>query len=618
MTLPFEENELLKEKIRNLKNSSGCYLWKNRHSEIIYVGKATDLAQRVRSYLNTNQADLKTQYLQNEIYDLDWILTNSEIEALILEANLIKKHNPKFNVRLKDDKKYPYICVSTDEMYPMVYLTRNVKEDGRKYFGPFTDVKATRDLLSVIHKFFPIRKTFQKLPAKPKRPCINFQIGRCIAPCTLNVSREEYSVIVNQVLKFLEGKKDELIKELKTKMESHSINMEYEIAKRYRDIIQNVGLYQKKQMVVSIEGGDEDVFAFARRDDEGQAVVLEVRGGKLESKKTFALQGLEFSTQREVIGSFLRDYYVDARFIPKNIFLPENIKDDAKILLEHISKTTGFMAKIKFPSKGEKASLIKLAEKNAELNLTERILATRYKDQSSALKELKEMLKLDDTPNVIECYDISHFQGAEPVASGVMFLDGKPFKAGYRHYRIKGYEGINDPAMIHEVIARRLQRLLNEGESLPDLVVIDGGLTQLTRACEAALALEIQNLPMIGLAKKREEVYFPGEKIPYQFDKNSPAMRLIRHIRDEAHRFGVKYHRERRNKETLKSVLLGISDIGIERRKSISAYFAGKKKVQEATVEELMQIPGIGEKLANTIYEKINGLSVTEERNDVV
>jgi len=470
----------------------------------------------------------------------------------------------------------------------------------------------------VIHKFFPIRKTFQKLPAKPKRPCINFQIGRCIAPCTLNVSREEYSVIVNQVLKFLEGKKDELIKELKTKMESHSINMEYEIAKRYRDIIQNVGLYQKKQMVVSIEGGDEDVFAFARRDDEGQAVVLEVRGGKLESKKTFALQGLEFSTQREVIGSFLRDYYVDARFIPKNIFLPENIKDDAKILLEHISKTTGFMAKIKFPSKGEKASLIKLAEKNAELNLTERILATRYKDQSSALKELKEMLKLDDTPNVIECYDISHFQGAEPVASGVMFLDGKPFKAGYRHYRIKGYEGINDPAMIHEVIARRLQRLLNEGESLPDLVVIDGGLTQLTRACEAALALEIQNLPMIGLAKKREEVYFPGEKIPYQFDKNSPAMRLIRHIRDEAHRFGVKYHRERRNKETLKSVLLGISDIGIERRKSISAYFAGKKKVQEATVEELMQIPGIGEKLANTIYEKINGLSVTEERNDVV
>ncbi len=618
MTLPFEENELLKEKIRNLKNSSGCYLWKNRHSEIIYVGKATDLAQRVRSYLNTNQADLKTQYLQNEIYDLDWILTNSEIEALILEANLIKKHNPKFNVRLKDDKKYPYICVSTDEMYPMVYLTRNVKEDGRKYFGPFTDVKATRDLLSVIHKFFPIRKTFQKLPAKPKRPCINFQIGRCIAPCTGNVSREEYSVIVNQVLKFLEGKKDELIKELKTKMESHSINMEYEIAKRYRDIIQNVGLYQKKQMVVSIEGGDEDVFAFARRDDEGQAVVFEVRGGKLESKKTFALQGLEFSTQREVIGSFLRDYYVDARFIPKNIFLPENIKDDAKILLEHISKTTGFMAKIKFPSKGEKASLIKLAEKNAELNLTERILATRYKDQSSALKELKEMLKLDDTPNVIECYDISHFQGAEPVASGVMFLDGKPFKAGYRHYRIKGYEGINDPAMIHEVIARRLQRLLNEGESLPDLVVIDGGLTQLTRACEAALALEIQNLPMIGLAKKREEVYFPGEKIPYQFDKNSPAMRLIRHIRDEAHRFGVKYHRERRNKETLKSVLLGISDIGIERRKSISAFFAGKKKVQEATVEELMQIPGIGEKLANTIYEKINGLSGTEERNDVV
>ncbi|MBE7411724.1 MAG: excinuclease ABC subunit UvrC [Leptospiraceae bacterium] len=609
MSFLFEENIVLKEKIKNLKNSSGCYLWKNKNSEIIYVGKATDISSRVRSYLNPNQSDLKTRYLQSEIYDLDWILTNSEVEALILEANLIKKYNPRFNVRLKDDKKYPYICVSTDEEFPMVYLTRNVKDDKKKYFGPFTDVKGARDLLSVIHKFFPIRKTYQKLPAKPKRPCINFQMGRCLAPCTGKVTQDEYWVIVNQVLKFLEGKKEDLIKELKLKMGNHSKNLEYEAAKRYRDIIQNVSLYQKKQLVVSIDGGDEDIFAFARRDDDGQAVIFEVREGKLESKKTFALQGLEYSTQREVISSFLRDYYVNAKFIPRTIFLPENIKDEANVLLEHIAKITGFSVKIKFPSKGEKASLIRLAERNAELNLTERILALKYKDQSSALKELKEILKLGDTPNIIECYDISHFQGSEPVASGVMFLEGKPFKTGYRNYRIKSHKGINDPAMIHEVIARRLQKLLNEGESIPDLIVIDGGLTQLTRACEAALALDLKNLPIIGLAKKREEIYFPGEKTPYQFDKNSPAMRLLRHIRDETHRFGVKFHRSRRNKETLKSILSEISDIGIERRKSISAYFAGKKKIQDASKNELMEIPGIGEKLANSIYEKIQTLS---------
>jgi excinuclease ABC subunit C len=388
-------------------------------------------------------------------------------------------------------------------------------------------------------------------------------------------------------------------------MNSHSEKLEFERALIYRNMIENIQTIQKRQTVINQAGGDEDIISYAKRDDEGQVVILEVRDGRLEGKKSFALNGLSFSSDEEVFTSFLKLYYLQANFIPTSIVLPLSIKKDIEILIDLLGKNFGFKPKLKFPTAGEKKALLGLASKNAEMNLSERLLATKLKDQTTALKELKENLKLKDLPRIIECYDISHFQGTSPVASGVMFVDGKPYKPGYRRYIMKSYKGINDPGMMHEVIARRLQRILNENESLPDLIVIDGGEVQLARATEAALALDLPELPMIGLAKKREEVYFPGNKIPFSFDINSPSIRLLRQLRDEAHRFGVSFHRERRNKATLKTALDNISDIGIQRKKVILKYFLGKKKLSDVSLNELKEIPGIGEKSALKIYESI-------------
>lgn len=601
--------QTLQEKIKNLGSLPGCYLWKNLEGKVIYVGKALKLQSRVRSYLNPNQKDRKTRALYVEIYDLDWIATRTEKEALLLEATLIKKYNPKFNVRLKDDKKYPFICVSTSEDYPMVFLTRKVKDNGDRFFGPFTDVKAARDNLELIHRIFPIRKTKLKLPlSKPQRPCLNFFMNRCLGPCQGNINKEVYSELVDEILSFLEGKKEKLVSNLKASMIDASEKMEYERAQFLKIRIEKINQIREKQTVVSIDGGDEDILGLARRENEGQIIILEVRGGRLEGKKAFPITGLEFSSDEEVYSSFLRDYYLNVTNLPATLFLPSVAKTNFDSFSEAVLDKFGSSLKLKFPEFGPKKSLLRLAEKNAELSLTERILATKLRDQSVAMKELQEKLNLPSLPRTIECYDISHFQGSSPVASGVMFVDGKPYKSGYRRYKIRGYEGINDPGMMHEVIGRRLSHLINENESLPDLIVIDGGITQLSRAAEAANALEVGHIPMVGLAKKREEVYFPGESLPYSFDIHSPMMRLLRMLRDEAHRFGVTYQRELRKKKTLKTILDDVNDIGEVRRKSLLRYFQSKKKVEEASLAELKLVPGIGEKLAEKIFVRIGEL----------
>ncbi|EPG67340.1 excinuclease ABC subunit UvrC [Leptospira wolffii] len=594
---------LIVEKLKNLTGSPGCYLWKNSDGEIIYVGKAKNLDKRIRNYLKERQTDLKTRFLQREIFDLDWIATSTEKEALILEATLIKKHNPRFNVRLKDDKKYPYLCVSLSEPFPMVFVTRKIKDNGDRYFGPYTDVKTTREILDVIHRIFPVRKTKQTLPLpKPRRPCLNFQMGRCLGPCQGTVPVEDYRIVIDQIIQFLEGKKEILANELVRRMEEYSAKMDFEIAARYRDMLSKLQSFRQKQTVVSMDGGDEDVIAFARKEDEGQVVLMEVRGGRLENKKSFPIQGVRNSTEEEILSSFFRDYYLGAGMIPASIVVSYSLKEEAEAVLDFLQEKTGFRPKLKFPKAGEKRSLLKIAEKNAELSLTERLLATHYKDQTGALKEIQEMLQLSDPPHIIECYDISHFQGSFPVASGVMFVEGKPFKQGYRKYNIRGYEGINDPGMMHEVISRRLQRILNEDGVLPDLIVIDGGFTQLTKACEAAVEAGVPDLPMVGLAKKREEIYFPGEVTPYSFDMNSVGMRLLRHLRDEAHRFGVEHHRSRRNREALSGLIREVPDIGLKRSKLLLQAFSGQKKIEDATIEELLKVNGIGETLAEKIY----------------
>ena len=598
----------IRELVADAPTLPGCYLWKNEENQTLYIGKAINLRNRLRNYLRPE--DPKTRALMSKARGLEWITTETGTDALVLEANLVKKHTPHYNVRLKDDKRYPYICVSLAEPYPRVFITRKIKNDKNRYFGPYTDVRATRNTLDLIHKIFPIRKTPLKLPLKkPQRPCMNFHIKRCLGPCQGNVPTEEYAELVKEIVLFLEGRREILEGLVAKRMTEYSEKLEYEKAGMYRDILSNIRRATERQSVMSPGGGDEDIIACARRDEHAQIVLLEVRGGRVLGRKSFPLTGADLAQDGDIISGFMRDYYLGDVLIPTRI-LTQAVLPDRKQIAEYISSRVEHEVKILTPHARETRSMLKMAGKNAELLLSERLLAVRRQDRRNALEEIKTMLHLERTPDVMECYDISHFQGTEPVASGVMFVDGHPYKSGYRRYRIKTIEGINDPAMIGEAVARRIQRLQNEDKSLPDLIVIDGGFTQLSAACESAAALGAGDLPMIGLAKKFEEIYVPGDPAPHRYDANSPGLRLLRHLRDEAHRFGVSFHRERRNKLTMQHLVEKIPDIGPERKKALLKHLGEKDvKLEEAGVETLQEVPGIGTALAGKIHAYLQAVS---------
>ncbi len=592
--------KLLKAAVARAPSAPGCYLWKRNDGEILYVGKARSLRARLKNYVAARHDSVKTEALMEQAESLEWIATETEAEALILEATLVKRHQPRFNVRLKDDKRYPLICVSTAEPFPQIFLTRSVRDDGNAYFGPFTDVRAARNTIALIHKIFPIRKVRQKLPLKkPGQPCMNFHIKRCLAPCTGQVAVEEYRKIVNEILLFLEGRADILENIVVKRMNEYAEKLEYEKAGIYRDVLMNVRRTNERQSVVQTGVADADALGFARRDDRGQIVVLEVRGGRLLDRRTFPLEGVATADQAEALESFLRDYYLAHARLPARIMLPVAI-EGARALETALSASAERSVKIRPGRTPEMKALLRIAERNAELLLSERLLATRLRDRESALTELQSMFNLPEPPSVIECYDISHFQGASTVASGIMFIDGAPHSAGYRQYKIKSVEGINDPASIREVVARRLQRLLNEDRALPDLMVIDGGFTQLSAACEAATALGATDLPIVSLAKEREEIYVPGDPLPKQFDPNSPAMRLLRHARDEAHRFAITRHRQNRNRAALRHLLDDVKDIGPARKAALLKHFTDVR-IEDATETQLLEVSGIGPELAKKI-----------------
>ncbi|MCR9143001.1 MAG: excinuclease ABC subunit UvrC [bacterium] len=643
------ENRLaaLRKQVGHAPTGPGCYLWKNERGEVLYVGKAVNLRSRLRNYVSNSFDHSRTYWLMRLARSFETILTDTEKEALILEANLVKKIQPRFNVRLKDDKRYPYICVSLSEPFPQIFITRTIRDDGNAYFGPYTDVRATRNMIALIHKIFPIRKVRQKLPLKkPGRPCMNFHIKRCLGPCQGTVPEAEYRKIVDEIVLFLEGKREILENIVITRMQEYSAAEEYETAAIYRDMLMNIRSATESQNVVqngpagaTIE--NQDILALARRDDHGQIALLEIRGGRMLGRKSFPLQGLSgalagkkkkaqpagsgppespnpnleanldpnteapdlAAEDSEVIEAFLRDYYLGASQLPSQIVVPVNFKG-RKLFEAALSERAERKIRVGPSRAPQIKSLSRLATRNAELLLSERLLATRMRDREKALADLETMLNLNAPPAVMECYDISHFQGAQTVASGIMFVDGAPHKAGYRHYRIRSLEkagDINDPASIREAVARRIQRLLNEDRSLPDLILIDGGATQLHAACEAAAALGAEDLPIVGLAKEREEIYLPGESIPRSFDPNRSGMRLLRQMRDEAHRFAITHHRSSRNKQTLRHILDGVPDIGPARKQALLKHFAGDQPIAEASVEDLSSVAGIGPELAKKI-----------------
>ena len=606
-----------------LPESPGCYLMKSQ-GEIIYVGKAVNLKNRVRQYFHGSHTP-KVAAMVARVDDFDLMLCQTNFEALTLECNLIKKHRPFYNILLKDDKHYPYLRINLNEPYPRLTLARNMdkQEPGIKYFGPYIGATAVRQVMDEVRRFFPLRTCSLSLPLKtPRRPCVHHQLGQCLAPCAGKVSEAEYNAILKRVIDFLNGDSGELLKELTCEMHQASGRMEYEQAALLRDKIADIRQLMEEQHAIQTRDVEQDVLAVARDGQDAMAHLTHIRAGRIEGGRAFLLENCGAEEPDVLLANFLTQYYDDGHLIPRNVLaqaLPEPISELERWLRER----RGGAVTLAVPQRGDKAELVRLALKNAEDALLKHRQSALVKDMRTrqAMLELKEALGLPTLPLRIEGYDISNTQGILSVASMVVFEGGVPNKKAYRIFRIKTVEGANDFASMAEVIGRRFTHGLKEKHDreaagldpatgsfskLPDVILIDGGPEQLLFA-HRAMQEAGGNVPMFGLAKKFEEIYLPGRAEPIVLDRRSNALHLVQHVRDEAHRFGITHHRALRGKEGLKSELSSIEGIGPKKQAALIRHFKSVKAIFEATKEELCQVEGISEGLAQRILEHCSG-----------
>mgnify|MGYP001081478410 FL=1 len=612
-------NPTLAYKIRMLPESPGCYIMKSR-GEIIYVGKAVNLKNRVRQYFHGSHTP-KVAAMVSRVDDFDLMLCQTNFEALTLECNLIKKHRPFYNILLKDDKHYPYLRIDLNESFPRLTLARNMDEQraGVKYFGPYIGATAVRQVMDEVRRFFPLRTCNLSFPVKsPRRPCVHHQIGQCLAPCAGGVSEEAYRAILARVIDFLNGDSRELLSELTREMNVASARMEYEQAAVLRDKIADIRQLMEEQHAIQTRDVEQDVLAVAQDGQDAMVQLTHIRAGRIEGGRAFLMEHCGAEAPEEVLAGFLTQYYDDGHLIPRNVLaqaLPEPLDELERWLRER----RGGAVTLAVPQRGDKADLVRLALKNAEDALFKHRQSAEVKDMRTrqAMLELKEALNLPALPRRIEGYDISNTQGILSVASMVVFQDGLPDKKAYRIYRIKTVEGANDFASMAEVITRRFTHGLKERHEreqagldpdegsfskLPDVILIDGGPEQLLfahRAMEEAGA----SVPMFGLAKRFEEIYLPGREDPIVLDRRSNALHLVQHVRDEAHRFGITHHRALRGKEGLKSELSSIPGVGPKKQAALIRHFRSVKAIFEATQEELCQVEGISDGLAQRIMD---------------
>jgi len=584
---------------------------KDSRGRILYVGKAKILKNRVRSYFSqkgsfgqeSRQRDLKTDVLLSKISDFEVLVTDSEMEALILENNLIKEHRPRYNVNLKDDKRYPYLKI-TNEAFPRLLVTRVLKKDGGRYFGPYTEVKLMRQTLRLIRQIFPLRTCGLKLPSRRKnRVCLNYHIGRCFGPCEGFISREEYSQIALGVGRFLAGRKVELLKELRSRMKSLAEAEEYETAARVRDQLQNLEGLIARQRVLNPDMADRDLIAFSREGTDACCATMQVREGVLIGRQHFYLVASETSEDGELLKTFLMRFYNTAEAIPPQILLPSKPKDEA-LVRGYLSSKAESRVELTVPRKGDKARLLDLASQNASLLLEELLLqkSKMKKSLPRSIHSLKRDLYLKNPPRRLAAFDISNLGSNGAVGALVIFQDGKPRKGEYRHFRIRTVEGQNDYAMMAEVVERYFRHLIEEKGKFPDLVVIDGGKGQLTSALRALKNLKVENVDMLALAKRLDEVFLPGRREPLMIPKTSSSIKLLQMVRDEAHRFAIAYHRKLRKKESFKSELEAIKGVGEKRRLDLLAKFGSVERIRKAKLSELLETPGIPAKVAGTVY----------------
>ena len=599
-------NETLRRKIALLPDSPGCYMMKER-GNIIYVGKAVNLKNRVRSYFHSGGHTPKVEAMVSHIDDFDILLCRTNLEALILECNLIKLHRPYYNILLKDDKHYPYIRLDLNDPYPKVTVSRRLEKDGARYYGPYIGAGAVRDVMETLRGLFPLRTCNTVFPLKkPVRPCINYEIGRCLGPCGGKCTEEEYRRTVGRVRSFLGGSDSEILDALRAEMNAAAAAYRYERAAVIRDKIRDIEGMMQRQQAIQTRGGEQDVIALAADDMDAMAQVLLIRDGKMVGGDAFELPGEGREDPAEVLFDFALQYY-DSRRPAREVLLsgvPEEIASDLEAWLRE--KREGACDLI-VPRRGEKRALVLMCEKNARDALEKRNARRQVRNERTvgACRDLADAIGMDAYPRRIEGYDISNTQGALSVASMVVFIDGEPAKKEYRRYRIKTVEGANDFASLNEVLLRRFRRAMSEDPDekwpMPDLVLIDGGPEQLAFAREAMLSTGA-DVPMFGLAKKREEIFLPGRDDPVILDHHTPALHLIQRVRDESHRYAITFHRSLRTGASVHSRLEDIPGIGPERRKALVKHFGSVRAVSQAAEEDLAKVKGMSRPAAAAVY----------------
>jgi excinuclease ABC subunit C len=591
-------NDELIEKLSHLPDQPGVYLMKDAQERIIYVGKAVVLKNRVRSYFQSSRNHSpKVQSMVSRIVNLEYIVTASEIEALILECNLIKKHRPKYNISLRDDKTYPYIKVTINEEFPRLYATRRVQKDGARYFGPYTSAGAVHETIKLMRKLFPLRSC-RILDAR--RPCLEYHIKRCLAPCAGFVDAATYQGMIKEVCLLLEGRSDTVVQSLKKKMEVAAQELAFEQAAKLRDQLAAVEKVREKQNIVT-GAGDQDAIGLARSALGTCAQVFFIRSGKMVGRDHFLLAGSDQEEDEAVLAAFLKQYYSQSTFIPKEILLPMNIEEQS-LLGEWLSQLKGSRVAVETPKRGTKKDIVTMADGNAALVLQEQEgkIKAHSEQTEGALADLGRYLGLDGPPERMECFDISHIQGSETVASMVVFESGMPKKEEYRRYKLLTVEGKPDDfKSMQEVVSRRYAQ---GGQPPPDLIIIDGGKGQLSSALEIIRGAGWLQVPVIGLAKEFEHIFREGDSEPLILPRHSQALYLIQRIRDEAHRFAVTYHRKLRSKRNMVSVLDHVAGIGGKRRKALWDHFGSLAKMKAATVEEMAAVSTMTFPAAQAVY----------------
>jgi len=597
----------LKDKIKNLPSNPGVYIYKNKNGKVIYVGKASNIRNRVRSYFQSNKHfDAKTTALVRNIHDLEYIITDTEAEALILEDTLIKRHKPRYNIMLRDDKTYPYIKI-TNEPYPRIFSTRRVVRDGSKYFGPYTDVKNMKRMIRLVRTIFRLRSCKLNLSeegiANGKfKICLDYQIKKCDGPCEGFISLKDYQENVKNAISLINGKTTEVEKLLLQKMEEAAENLDFEQAAYFRNQYLLLKEYSASQKIVSTELVDRDVFGFATESDFSCVLIFTIRDGRLIGKRHFVLKNSLEYTEKKILQIALEKWYLENDFIPQEILLPFELEEE-NFIREYLKEKKGKKVELIIPKLGDKRKLVNLANENAEFQLKEHILALMKKDAElpKRILEFQKDLQLPKPPRIIECFDNSHIQGSEFVSSVVVFKDGKPLKSEYRKFKIKTVQQNDDFAAMKEAVYRRYKRLLEEEKSLPDLVIIDGGKGQLSSAISVLEELGIKDkVPIISIAKKMEEIFKPELTEPIQLSRASQTLQLIQKIRDEAHRFAITYHRKLRDKRTLTTELLDIKGVGPKTTQKLLETFGSVKEIKEKSLEQLAEVVGIN--LARKIY----------------